>query len=372
MIEPFAGRMRKLQKAMREGGADVCVVLDRENLQYFGGIEQVECLAYLIPVRGEAVGLTMSLDLDFVKSECAIADIRGYVFPRQTLGGGIAAIVKSMGFDKPRIGFERYFVPFAVFRELSKEFDPSSFMDASPWIYKLRASKTAEEIARIRKAAAAAARGMDAAVRALGPGACELDIAAEAEYASMKAGSEGTPFRPQVVSGPRTLTTHPFASEKRLAMGELVLLHLGARYRGYTAKLCRTAFVGPAPEGTKSLYRALAKTQEKVVAALRPGVAAEDLVRLARASVETEGYGSDYLGVIGYGVGLRQSEFYPVIASGNTTALEADMVVDVLMPTIYHPEFGGPRLTDTILITPSGPEYLTDYPRDLIEVAARR
>jgi Xaa-Pro dipeptidase len=368
MREPYAGRIRKLQAAMESGGADICLILDRENLQYFGGIEQVECLAYLIPVRGEAVGLTLSIDLDFVQSECAIADIRGYVFPRQSLGGSIVDIVKSMGIERPRIGFERYFVPFAVFRELSREFDVSSFVDAAPWIYKLRSLKSPEEIECVRRAARAASEGMAAAVRALAVGVSELDIAAEAEYAAMKAGSQGTPFRPQVVSGPRTLTTHPFASEKKLAMGELVLLHLGAKCRGYTAKLCRSAFVGPAPEGRSALYRALVRTQAKVAEALRPGALAEDLVRIACESVEAEGYGKDYLEVIGYGVGLRQSEFYPVLARGNKTPIEANMVVDILMPTIYHPEFGGPRITDTILVTSAGAEFLTDYPRDFVEI----
>ncbi len=104
------------------------------------------------------------------------------------------------------------------------------------------------------------------------------------------------------------------------------------------------------------------------MSALRPGAVCDDLVRAARASVEEEGYGSDYLGVIGYGIGLRQSEFYPVIAMGNKTVLEENMLVDVLLPTIYHPEFGGPRITDTILIKASGAEILTDYADGFVEI----
>ena len=64
-------------------------------------------------------------------------------------------------------------------------------------------------------------------------------------------------------------------------------------------------------------------------------------------------------------MGLRQSEFYPVLAVGNKTVLEANMVVDALLPTIYG-KFGGPRITDTIHITENGPEILTVYPDGLI------
>jgi Xaa-Pro dipeptidase len=53
---------------------------------------------------------------------------------------------------------------------------------------------------------------------------------------------------------------------------------------------------------------------------------------------------------------------------GNKTVLEENMLVDVLLPTIYHPEFGGPRITDTILIKASGAEILTDYPDGFIEI----
>jgi Xaa-Pro aminopeptidase len=77
-------------------------------------------------------------------------------------------------------------------------------------------------------------------------------------------------------------------------------------------------------------------------------------------------YRSKYLYVIGYGVGLRQSEFYPVISQGNPTVLKENMVVDFLMPTVYDKKFGGPRLTDTILVKKNGSEVLSKYPNEII------
>ena len=69
---------------------------------------------------------------------------------------------------------------------------------------------------------------------------------------------------------------------------------------------------------------------------------------------------------IGYGVGIRQSEFYPIISKGSETKLQENMVVDLLLPTIYVPGHGGPRITDTILVKEEGAEFLTQFPSDLV------
>ena len=84
--------------------------------------------------------------------------------------------------------------------------------------------------------------------------------------------------------------------------------------------------------------------------------------------VADAGWEKFYLDHAGYGVGLRQSEFYPIIGKGRTEIIEAGMVVDLLLPTIYKRDIGGPRVTDCIYVGEKANEILTDYPRDLIRV----
>ncbi|MGI9861829.1 hypothetical protein SDD30_10675 [Moorella naiadis] len=72
--------------------------------------------------------------------------------------------------------------------------------------------------------------------------------------------------------------------------------------------------------------------------------------------------------MVGYGVGLRQSEFYPIIGKGLEEVIEAGMVVDLLLPTIYRTGIGGPRVTDVIYVGEDKNEVLTEYPRELIRV----
>lgn len=104
------------------------------------------------------------------------------------------------------------------------------------------------------------------------------------------------------------------------------------------------------------------------MAVLAPGVCVDDVDRAARNVIEAAGFGKRFLDVIGYGVGLRQSEFYPIIGKNRRERLEAGMVVDLLLPTIYHQDWGGPRVTDCIYIAATDCELLTDYPREFIQI----
>ena len=88
----------------------------------------------------------------------------------------------------------------------------------------------------------------------------------------------------------------------------------------------------------------------------------------ARDVIEEAGFGKSYLESVGYGVGLRQSEFYPVIGRGRPEIIEADMVIDLLLPTIYRKGIGGPRITDIIHVGESENELFTNYPRDLVRI----
>ncbi|MCR4441979.1 MAG: Xaa-Pro peptidase family protein [Peptococcaceae bacterium] len=364
----FKKRMEKLQSAMRAEGIDVCLLVDRENLLYFGGIEQVECMAVVVPREGTPQGTTLSLDVPWVRANCALEKVRGYRFPAETLAGSIIEIIKEFGYTNPVIGFERYFVGFAVFDTLRKHFDAGKFCNASGIIYKLRAVKDCEEIDKIKKASQAVIAGMKAAVRAIRPGVREIDLAAEAEYAAMKSGSQGTPFRIQIVSGEKTMLTHPFSDSKTVKEGEIVLIHIGARVQGYTAKMCRTAAVGAVPKEQKMVYEVLKKAQRAGIAAMKPGVPCSEVDRAARQEIYEAGFDdADFLDVIGHGIGLRQSEFYPMIGKNFSYTLQANMVVDILLPSIYRPGAGGSRITDTIWIRGDGAEVLTNYPADLIQ-----
>ncbi len=367
MTVRFANRFTKTQELMYEKKIDFLIINNRENIIYFTGLTQIECAAIIIPSSGEPSAITLQLDSEYLEEESGIKTY-GYQFPKETLASKTVEIIKKYGLHEPKIGFERYFVDFALYDRLRKNISEENFVGAGDILYRVRSIKEPQEVELMRKAAFAVCKGMEEAIKNVRPGITELDVLAEAEYAMLKAGSSGSSFRPQIVSGERSLLTHPCASNKIINEGEIAVIHLGSTYQGYCAKMCRTVAVGEIANEQERVYNILLKAQEQALTALRPGVTSDRVDAAARAVIEEAGFGDNYLDHVGYGVGIRQSEFYPIIGRGITDIIEAGMVVDLLLPTIYCDDIGGPRITDVIYVGENKNEILTNYPQDLAKV----
>lgn len=122
-------RFAKAQKAMREHSLDFLFIVNRENLIYFTGLVQFECMAVIIPREGEPCAVTLWLDKQYVEEQSGLSTY-GYCFPRENLAVKVVERIKSYGVSNPRIGFERYFVDFAVYDGLRQSFAEKNFVNA--------------------------------------------------------------------------------------------------------------------------------------------------------------------------------------------------------------------------------------------------
>mgnify|MGYP000234851791 CR=1 FL=1 len=147
------------------------------------------------------------------------------------------------------MGFTRYFISLKDYQCLREAVPQMKVEDIAAVCYQLRSIKCPEEIWRIRAASKALKAGMDAALSVVRAGISERDVLVEAEYAMGKAGSQGSPFRMQVLTHSRQMQKHPYAGAALLEDNAPVVIHLGASVEGYTAKMCRTVFLGTPPEG---------------------------------------------------------------------------------------------------------------------------
>lgn len=362
-----AERITRLQEKLRERDLDAAMIYDRENLIYFAGIDDLEGGALAVPAKGEPELFCIWLEAEKVRAKCGIEKITAFRFPNHNQSTMMGAWLKGQGWTAPKLAFTRYFISLKDYQCLLDAAPDMQVCDIAAMVYELRSVKTADEIAKMKAAARSVAAGMQAAFDVVRPGIAETDVLAEAEYAMTKAGSMGAPFRMQVLTGSRQMECHPYASHARIEDNSPVVIHLGASNEGYVAKMCRTVFLGkPTPESVR-IYKTLAACQRAIAKRLRPGVTCGAVFDYASAFMAEQGYSRGWvMDHIGYGVGIRQSEFYPIIAKGSATVLEANMVVDLLLPTVYVPRFGGPRITDTILLKEGCCEFLTDFPQNII------
>lgn len=359
-------RIEGLQAGLQELSLDAAMIYDRENLIYFAGVDDLEGGCLIVPADGQPKLLCLMLDAAHMRESSGIADVEAYHFPKTNVSAVAAETLTKMGLKAPKLGFTRYFITLKDYQMLRTQHPDMVVGDIAELCYRLRSIKDEGEIAKIAKAASFVAAGMKAAFAVAAPGLRETDVLAEADYAMKKAGSEGASFRMQVLTPKRQMLMHPYAGESIIGENESLVVHLGASYKGYTAKMCRTLFLGDAPEESREIYRVLNGAQQAAIDALVPGVTSAEIFDVTKAYVEEQGWGQWFVvDHVGYGVGIRQSEFYPILGKGLPHRLEANMVVDLLLPTLYKPGVGGPRVTDTIQIGEAGCRNLTAEAFDL-------
>lgn len=358
MNEIVVTRIAALQQELKNQELDAAVIRDRENLIYFANVEDIEGGALIVPAQGQPKLLCLWLDARQMRDRSGL-EVVPYFFPQENISQKTADLVLELGIANPRIGFTRYFINLKDYRLLSDTVPGIYFGDIAEVCYRLRSIKCEQEISYISKAAEFLKVGMKVGMESVKPGMKETEILAEAEYAMRKAGSEGSTFRMQVLRHDRQQLMHPYAGDYVIEDNQPVVIHLGASYKGYTAKMCRTVFLGEVAKETVEVYNVLIEAQNVAIEVLKPGIASSEIYDKVFKVIHDHGYAKMFMNQIGYGVGIRQSEFYPVIGKEINHIIQENMVVDLLLPTIYVPKIGGPRITDTILVKSSGNVVLT-------------
>jgi Xaa-Pro aminopeptidase len=249
----------------------------------------------------------------------------------------------------------------------------------------LREVKTEEELRFLQAAIDATAAAHRQALRSIEPGMREYEVEAVIEYVFHRAGAEHTGFPSIVGSGENSTILHYESNRRRMEDGDLVVMDIGAEYRGYSADVTRTAPVnGRFSEPQRQIYEIVLAAQEAAIAVATPGAGFRDLNEAA-STVLAEGL--ERLGIIGSSSELRR--YFPHGVShylgldvhdvGTYGPFRPGDVVTV-EPGIYiRPGEGvderwwnvGVRIEDDILITPHGPVVLSaEAPKTVAEIEA--
>jgi Xaa-Pro aminopeptidase len=233
--------------------------------------------------------------------------------------------------------------------------------DITPDLVRLRQRKSTDEVACIRTAIGVTQAMYAAARLALRPGLDELELFCHLRaVATSVAGGDleflGNDFQANSPGGlPR---------RRPMQAGELYILDAGPAVNGYFADNCRTFSVDrdPSPAQWRA-WRALDSLFPLIEAAIRPGIEAAVVFQLADEQLRQQGY-AGMVHHLGHGVGLAPHEGpqlnpdYPaVFAVGDVFTVEPGLYAEDLR--------AGIRLEENYLLTATGVERLTDFPRDL-------
>lgn len=257
--------------------------------------------------------------------------------------------------------------------------DAARFLDAasdgSRWLWRpavnlvevLRESKDENEIGRIREAVRIAESALAATIPHVHAGMTELAVAGRLEHELRNAGSEGFPFETIIASGARSALPHARASRQVIARGDLLLFDFGAIHAGYCSDITRTFVVGAAPTARQvEIHMAVREANGSASALVRAGMRGRDADALARDYIDRLGFGAAFGHSLGHGIGLEIHEA-PRLAKSAESPLPAGAVVTI-EPGIYLEGWGGVRIEDDVLLGSEGPEVLTSFTRELLQL----
>lgn len=237
---------------------------------------------------------------------------------------------------------------------------------ATDVLRRLRMIKDAAEIDALRKAGAAIDRVHARVPEFLVPGRTEADVAADIAEAIVAEGHSDVAFI-IVGSGPHGADPHHECSDRELRAGDVVVVDIGGPYEpGYHSDCTRTYSIGEPDREVARRYAVLQRAQQAAVAAVRPGVTAEQVDAAAREVLAVEGLAEVFVHRTGHGIGLSVHE-EPYIVAGNDLPLEEGMAFSV-EPGIYFPGEWGARIEDIVIVTADGALSVNTRPHELVVV----
>jgi Xaa-Pro aminopeptidase len=151
----------------------------------------------------------------------------------------------------------------------------------------LRGIKTKEELDLIRKAVSISCIGQREVMKAIKPGMSEREIQGIHEFVFKKYQAEDLGYPSIVGAGNHGCILHYIDNyTPMVAAKDMILMDLGAEYRGYTADITRTIPIsGKFTKEQKQIYDLVLKAQEEAMKICKPGASFKDLNIATRVTI---------------------------------------------------------------------------------------
>lgn len=264
--------------------------------------------------------------------------------------------IDRVAIEKEHMNVERY-------EELNRIFSQAAFMSAEEKLRELRMIKEENELVKLRQAGELADYAIEVGASEIKEGKTELEVLAAIEYALKKKGVQEMSFKTMVLTGMNAASPHGTPGLTKIKKGDFVLFDLGVIVDGYCSDITRTLAYSEITEKQREIYETVLKAQLAALEASKPGVKCSDIDLTARKIIADAGYGDYFPHRIGHGLGISIHE-YPSLTSTNPLQLMEGMVYTI-EPGIYVPNIAGVRIEDDVVITKTGFETLTKFPKEL-------
>jgi Xaa-Pro aminopeptidase len=253
-------------------------------------------------------------------------------------------------------------------RRLTETLAHSTIVDATDFVDRIKAIKSAEERALIRRVAAMQDEVMLKVRGFIRPGIKEFEIAAYAQYVGQQLGSEQGIFLCSSAPWGRAATFRPRSMQGRtLEPGDvysLLVENNGAG--GYYTELSRIFVLGQAPRELLDAHAQVLEAQRFALSLLKPGASCKEIyARHNRYLTEQRISEERRLSIHGMGYDMVER---PLVRD------DEDMVIEEHMAIVCHPGILNERMfvhnTEIYLIEAHGAsQSLHETPKEIFEIA---
>ncbi len=383
MLDQARSRTIEFQSRLRDAGIDLAIITDESSIAYLAGFWGYLSVEFGRPtfllVRPDSAPqvITPLMESEMVSAMTWVEDVVTWEDAGERRWEKVLAA--AIGANPGRIGVERAALPPIVRNWFDDQLPGLELHDIAPLLGAMRMVKSAEEIEVMNQAGQIAGAMMQAAEDALAEGAPEY----EAALAVINAGTRKAAgfltakgweafISPMIhnlqimQSGRDTSMVHRRASVKALQKGDPVYFCFCnmAQFKQYKLGFDRMFFIKEVSDEAAEVQQAAIDAQQAAIAAMRPGVTAESVAEAADEVYRERGYATGYR--TGRSIGMAYLES-PELKHGDKTVLQAGMTFAVDGGISVDGRLGG-RIGDSVAVTASGTEYITEYPRKILTV----
>jgi Xaa-Pro dipeptidase len=368
----YEQRCRNVRRVMADRGLDALLCYSFPNICYLTGIESVLWHKYFLAIITPAGSPTLVAQ-DFEMPNALIrswaTDLVSYGLREDPIAATVR-LLEERGLSGKRLGIEihPWALPVPTYLRLKEALPGAELIDASDVVATVKVIKSRAEIECIRRAASLTSRGMRAAIEAFREGMTDNGVAAVAYETMIAGGSEPMCLDPIVTVGEWSGVPHSTHCRRVIRRGDPGLLEMGACIHRYTAAIMRTAVAGPPSDDVRRAADACITSLDTCIERMKPGELADEIARHADLSWAEISTRLIWHGIYGYSLGLGfppdWNDCPALIERGSQVRLQPGMVFHVTTSLRERAGYGA-AFSETVLITESSREVLTDAPREL-------
>ncbi|MFC5404256.1 M24 family metallopeptidase [Cohnella soli] len=379
--EEFVARVDKLKQLMKEKEIHACLIYGdeyrKENLRYMSNYWPLfERGAVLVSQMGEPFVLAAPEGEMFCREMSAWPDIR--LLPEfacvtvpdkieypQAHYTSLSEIFQGIQRNEPLlalgiVGIDA--MPEPLMRVIEDSFPGVKIVDAGDLLFKLRMTKTANEVACLQEAARIADEGYKLMISQVKPGMTELELASLAYGECTKQGAENIPFC-LLTSGERVNTIIGRASGKVIEDGDMIMAAIAVQVEGYVATLNFPFVAGEMSEEQKAFIDILVEAEDRALSRIKAGANQNEVVRAVKAYFKEMNVTEFDLYPPLHGCGLAEAES-PYPDEHSEAIFVAGMTVNTDVSLFGHPH-GSNRIEESLLVTDTGYESMSKLVRHL-------